>query len=147
MYLPKLLSTCPEETKVFSEKLIWFFNYFRTLSGKVFPFLSKKVQQGCRNWILRVYRNSLKEKFSWRMSSVSFLFLRHWAKNFWLFVNCFAMGLSKVFSKCPQEHFDEKYFLKFYLSIHFFCGIWQEKIRSSGKIFSAGLIKLPFTSL
>ena len=90
------------------------------------PFVSK-VLQGYQNCILRVYRNSLNKKNSWKKGLGFFNIFGHWAKFFWLFINFFSMELSKVSSTCPWEHFDEKCFLKNSLWFQFFFGLWLEK--------------------
>ena len=65
------------------ENTIWSFNHCQTLSKKFSFFLSEKLQQCYQNCILRVYRNSLNEKTSWKkVLDFSYFFSQIEQKNF-----------------------------------------------------------------
>ena len=97
------------------------------IEQKVFAFFSKKMLQGYQNFILRVYRNSLKEKSSWKKVLGFSNFFRSLSKKILASYLFFSKELSKVYSTCPWEHFEEKCFSKNSLQFHFFFGVWLEK--------------------
>ena len=103
MELSKRLSTCLEqhfeETNVFYEKTIWFFNNLRTLSRKVSAVVEKfaaglpKLHSTCPQE--QFERNFLPEiiRFSYFFLTLS--------KKIWRFVKYFSMGLSSLYSLRP----------------------------------------------
>ena len=113
------------------------------MSKKFSPF-RQKMLQGYRNCILRVYRNSLNEKNSWK-NVLSFFFFGHWAKKFWLFVIFLRWSCQKCILRVQGNTLTKKkFFRKSSLRFQFFFGLWLGKIRFSGKVFSAGLKKSAF---
>ena len=97
--------------KIFSRVVRKDYLKFQSLPDierKVFFLLSKKLQQCCQNCILRVYRNSLNEIFSWKKVFSFFYITRTLSEKMRLFIIYFTMGLAKVYSTCPRENFDGK---------------------------------------
>ena len=86
------------------------FYYRPDIERKSFALLTKKMQQGCQNCFLSVYRNSLNGIIFSKILNFFYLF-RTWAKKFWLSVNFRSIGLSKVYYINPKEQLDEKYIL------------------------------------
>ena len=101
-------------SRIFSSRVVrrnyLNFHYLPDIERKSFALLTKKMQQGCQNCFLRVYRNNLNGIIFSKILNFFYLF-RTWAKKFWLSVNFRSIGLSKVYSINPKEKLDEKYFL------------------------------------
>ena len=118
-------------------------NYLKSQSlpeieRKVFFLLSKKLQQCCQNCIPRVYGNSSNEIFSWKKVFSFFYIIRTLSEKMRLFIIYFTMGLAKVYSTCPWEHFDGKKFYKlFQVSTSFSDYDWK-KIDFPSNFFGQG---------
>ena len=101
-------------SRIFSSRVVrrnyLNFYYLPDIERKSFALLTKKMQQGCQNCFLRVYRNSLNGIIFSKILNFFYLF-RTWAKKFWLSVSFRSIGLSKVYSINPKEQLDQKNFL------------------------------------
>ena len=92
------------------KKLVWKkynLNHFRILREKLSDFCEKVygrvVKAASIVFIETIWElNSLKKKY------FSQNHLRHWAGSFALVVKTFLTGFSKLHSKCPDDHFEEK---------------------------------------
>ena len=92
------------------KKLVWKkynLNHFRILREKLSDFCEKVygrvVKAASIVFIETIWElNSLKKKY------FSQNHLRHWAGSFALVVKTFLTGFSRLHSKCPDDHFEEK---------------------------------------
>ena len=94
-----------------SEKTIENFSHFRTLSEKFSLFCGKNCSSAAKTAFYVFTGTVWMKLFFEKKSSVSFILIGQGAKKNWLFINFSTMGLAKVYSTCPWEHFDGKYFL------------------------------------
>ena len=91
------------------------------IEQKVFFLLSKKLQQCCQNCILRVYRNSLNEVFSWKKVFSFFYIIRTLSEKILAFYQFFFEGVVKSVFYMSMGTFRRKIFsiILFTLSILF----------------------------
>ena len=80
---------------------------FSELSGIFFRILMKFPLWGCQNWNIRVKANNLRKSFLFEKDAF-FVNIGLWKKNFHPFFEFFSTQLSKLHSKCPKEHLEEK---------------------------------------
>ena len=131
-----------------SEKTIKNCNHFRTLSEKFSFFCGKNCSSAAKT-AFYVFTGTVWMKFFFeKKSSVSFILIGQGAKKNWLFINFFTMGLAKVYSTCPWEHFDGKVFsINLNRFSIFFQTMTGKKNRLSLKLFFGRVEKLHSTSL
>ena len=129
-----LISRCPEER--FEEKNLFekikIFDHFISLTGKYFGFSAKTLRQVCRNGILRVLGNVLRNFL--RKRTYIFLFFQIFERKFRTLGKNTSSGLSKKPSTCPREPFEELFLGKklYLITISTF---WGKKLRTLGKSF------------
>ena len=76
------------------------------LERKVSGLLANLFHQGFQNCLPRVHG---KERKSVVLESLIFwINCGHWWKNFWTSVEIVPTGWSKLYSTCPQQHFEEQ---------------------------------------
>ena len=114
-----LISRCPEER--FEEKNLFekikIFDHFISLTGKYFGFSAKTLRQVCRNGILRVLGNVLRNFL--RKRTYIFLPFQIFERKFRTLGRNTSSGLSKKPSTCPREHFEELFLGKNYILLPF----------------------------
>ena len=112
-------------------------NYFLINSGhwaKNFLSSDEKKLQGCQNWFLRVYRNSLNEKNSWK-NVLSFFFFGHWAKKFWLFIIFLRWSCQKCILRVQGNTSTKNVFQKVIYDFNFFSDYDWEKFGFPASFF------------
>ena len=138
------------QSKIFQQgwqkKTIEIFNHFRTLSEKFSTFCQKNWSRAARTAFYVFTGTFWKIFFRESSPKILFLFSDTERKNFG-FLSFVSNGVDNSVFYVSIGTLRWKIFSKKILFFHFFCGLWQEKIRSSGKFLSAGLEKLHFTSL
>ena len=119
------------------------------IERKSFALLTKKMQYGCQNCFLRVYRNSLNGIIFQKKSCISFISL-DMSKKILAFCQIYFDWIVKSVFYEPKRTSWRKIFSKKIENNWVFKSFWdfdQKKNWISGKVFSAGLQKLQFTSL
>ena len=140
-------------SRIFSSRVVrknyLNFYYLPDIERKSFALLTKKMQQGCQNCFLRVYRNSLNGIIFSKILNFFYLF-RTWAKKILAFCQFSFDWIVKSVLYKPDGTTRRKKFswkIEKIWVFNFVSDFDQKKYRLSGKLFSAVLEKLHFTSL
>ena len=74
------------------------------MEPKNFGLLAKILWQKCKNWLIRVHTNILRNFFGKKIHPFWF-----WGEFFWPHTKLFFPGFSELHSTCPKETFEESF--------------------------------------